>query len=115
MATAKDTAKPGCPIPAKLHCPQLNSALFFHTVSLSEDKEHPFGKFPKREDLSTRGPITTTVPARTQLVHAEKTPKVGEAVHVFIPNLTTTPASSDRVTQSPDQLTQKKPLSFLWS
>lgn len=59
MTAAKDNAKPGCPIPAKLHWPQLNSALFSHMVSLSEDKEHPFGKFPEKEDFSTRGPITT--------------------------------------------------------
>lgn len=94
--------------PCRAAWPQLNSALFFHTVSLSEDKEHPFGKFPEREDFSTHGPITTTVPARTQLVHTEKMPKVGEGVHFSTPNLTITPASSDRVIQSPDQLTQKK-------
>lgn len=114
MATAKDTVKPGCPIPAKLHWPQLNSALFSHTVSRSEEGASLWKVLRERRFLH-HGPITTTIPARTQLVRTEKVPTVGEGVHFFIPNLTITPVSSDRVIQSPDQLTQKKPLSFLWS
>lgn len=43
MAAAKCTAKQGWPVPIPLDWPQLNSVLFFHMVSRTEDEKHPSG------------------------------------------------------------------------